>query len=64
VEVVKMFTADKWHETPVYRREDLEPGDRIQGTAIIVEKISTIVVEPNWEARLTELNHLVLQRLG
>jgi 5-oxoprolinase (ATP-hydrolysing) len=62
VEVVRMFTADKWHDTPVYRRENLQPGDRIQGTAIIVEKISTIVVEPNWEARLTEKNHLVLQR--
>jgi 5-oxoprolinase (ATP-hydrolysing) len=62
VEIVRMFTADKWHETPVYRREDLQPGDLIKGSAIIVEKISTIVVEPNWEARLTEQNHLVLQR--
>jgi 5-oxoprolinase (ATP-hydrolysing) len=62
VEIVRMFTADQWHDTPVYRREDLEPGDIIRGSAIIVEKISTIVVEPNWEARLTELNHLVLQR--
>ncbi|MBW4508000.1 MAG: hydantoinase/oxoprolinase family protein [Scytonematopsis contorta HA4267-MV1] len=63
VEIVKMFTADKWYDTPVYRREDLQPGDIIKGAAIIVEKISTIVVEPNWEAQLTERNHLVLQRL-
>lgn len=63
VEIVRMFTADKWHDTPVYRREDLQPGDIIKGAAIIVEKISTIVVEPNWEARLTERNHLILQRL-
>ncbi|MCX7593816.1 MAG: hydantoinase/oxoprolinase family protein [Fischerella sp.] len=63
VETVRMFTADKWHDTPVYRREDLQPEDSIIGPAIIVEKISTIVVEPNWEARLTERNHLILQRL-
>ncbi len=63
VEIVKMFTADKWHDTPVYRREDLQPGDIINGSAIIVEKISTIVVEPLWNARLTERNHLVLERL-
>ena len=63
VEIVKMFTADKWYDTPVYRREDLQPGDIIKGAAIIVEKISTIVVEPNWEAKLTERNHLVLQGL-
>jgi 5-oxoprolinase (ATP-hydrolysing) len=63
VEIVKMFTADRWHDTPVYPREDLQPEDSINGPAIIVEKISTIVVEPNWQARLTECNHLILQRL-
>jgi 5-oxoprolinase (ATP-hydrolysing) len=62
VETVRMFTADKWHDTPVYRRENLQPEDSISGPAIIVEKISTIVVEPLWEARLTERNHLILQR--
>jgi 5-oxoprolinase (ATP-hydrolysing) len=64
VETVPMFTADQWHETPVYRRENLEPEDSISGPAIIVEKIGTIVVEPGWKARLTERNHLVLQRLS
>ena len=60
VETVKMFSNDKWYSAPVYRREDLQPGDVIQGAAIIVEKISTIVVEPNWQAELSELNHLQL----
>ncbi|MEJ6482572.1 hydantoinase/oxoprolinase family protein [Nostoc punctiforme UO1] len=63
VEIVRMFTADRWYDTPVYRREDLQPEDSINGPAIVVEKISTIVVEPNWQARLTECNHLILQRL-
>lgn len=63
VEIVRMFSADRWHDTPVYRREDLQPEDSINGPAIVVEKISTIVVEPNWQARLTERNHLILQRL-
>ncbi len=60
VETVQMFTGDKWYCAPVYRREDLQPGDVIQGAAIIVEKISTIVVESNWQAELTERNHLQL----
>ncbi|SRR5579883_151160 len=64
VETVRMFTAHQWHDTPVYRREDLQPEDSINGPAIIVEKISTIVVEPNWEAILTERNHLILQRMN
>ncbi|MBD2625119.1 hydantoinase/oxoprolinase family protein [Trichormus variabilis] len=63
VETVKMFTANQWYDAPVYRREDLQPGDRISQPAIIVEKISTIVVEANWEAILTERNHLILQSL-
>ncbi|MDF5719922.1 MAG: hydantoinase/oxoprolinase family protein [Rhizonema sp. PD37] len=63
VETVQVFTGDQWHDTPVYRRENLQPEDSLIGPAIIVEKISTIVVEPNWEARLTERNHLILQRL-
>jgi 5-oxoprolinase (ATP-hydrolysing) len=63
VETISMFSADKWHDTPVYRREDLQPEDSIIGPGIIVEKISTIVVEPLWKARLTERNHLILERL-
>ncbi|MBD2167534.1 hydantoinase/oxoprolinase family protein [Calothrix membranacea FACHB-236] len=63
VEQVRMFAENKWHNTPVYHREDLQPEDIINGPAIIVEKISTIVVEPKWQARLTERNHLILQHL-
>ncbi|WP_375513759.1 hydantoinase/oxoprolinase family protein [uncultured Nostoc sp.] len=63
VEIVRMFTADRWYDTPVYRREHLQPEDSINGPAIIVEKISTIVVESNWNARLTQRNHLILERL-
>ena len=64
VEIVKMFSVDRWYDTPVYRREDLQPGDIINGCAIIVEKISTIVVEPQWEAKLTQCNHLILERIA
>ena len=34
----------------------------IPGPAIIAEKNATTVVEPGWEARLTDLDHLVLDR--
>ncbi|WP_414625135.1 hydantoinase/oxoprolinase family protein [Calothrix sp. CCY 0018] len=63
VETVQMFTQDKCYCAPVYRREDLQPGDVVKGAAIIVEKISTIVVEPNWQAELSERNHLILERV-
>lgn len=51
-----------WHDAALVVREDLRPGDSLDGPAIIAEKNATTVVEPGWRARLTELDHLVLQR--
>ncbi len=36
---------------------------RIDGPAIIAEANATTVVEPGWQARVTELDHLVLARV-
>ena len=62
VEIVPVFTENKWQDTPIYQRENLQPQDSIKGPAIIIEKISTIMVEPHWSAKLTEYNHLILER--
>jgi len=61
-ETVRMFTGGCWHEAPLYRRDDLGPGTRIDGPAIIAEANATTVVEPEWRASVTPLNHLVLER--
>src|SRR5712691_10652720 len=62
VETVRMFAGGKWHQAPLYRREDLGPGERIEGPAIIAEANATTVVEPEWHAIVTALNHVVLER--
>ncbi|TMH87883.1 MAG: 5-oxoprolinase [Betaproteobacteria bacterium] len=62
VETVRMFTLGEWRAAPLYRREDLGPGKRIEGPAIIAEAHATTVVEPEWHAIVTALNHVVLQR--
>lgn len=64
VEISEIFTHNSWQKTPIYLREDLEPDDEIIGTAIIVEKISTIIVEPNWKAKLTNQNCLILEKIN
>ena len=61
-ETVKIYSSGKWHDTALVVREDLRPGDLIAGPAIIAEKNATTVVEPGWEASLTALDHLVLER--
>ncbi|MBD1927829.1 hydantoinase B/oxoprolinase family protein [Trichocoleus sp. FACHB-90] len=62
LDTVQMYAADAWHSTPVYRREDLQPGDCISGPAIIMEATGTNVIEPGWQVELSDRNHLILQR--
>ncbi len=59
---VRMYSGGQWRQAALVVREDLQPGDVIAGPAIIAEKNATTVVEPGWEAALTEFNHLVLDR--
>lgn len=61
-ETVRMYSGGQWHDAALVVREDLRPGDVVVGPAIIAEKNATTVVEPDWVANLTALNHLVLER--
>ncbi len=62
-EIVQMYSDGRWRDASLVVREDLRPGDVIAGPAIIAEKNTTTVVEPGWSARLTDLDHLVLDRV-
>ena len=62
-DTVKVFSGGTWRETRLYRREDLRPGERLDGPAIIAEANATTVVEPGWRATVTVLNHLTLERV-
>ena len=61
-ETVKVFANGAWRDAALVVREDLRPGDLVQGPAIIAEKNATTVVEPGWQARVSALDHLVLER--
>ncbi len=62
ITTVAVYTKGSWHNTPIYQRQDLQPGDRIIGAALIVEPTGTNMIEPGWWAELTEQNHLLLNR--
>ncbi|MGB8623299.1 MAG: hydantoinase B/oxoprolinase family protein, partial [Paracoccaceae bacterium] len=57
-----VFTGGDWVEAGVFRREGLAPGDRIKGPALVIEPNQTIMVEPGWQARITEHDHVLLTR--
>jgi 5-oxoprolinase (ATP-hydrolysing) len=65
---VRMYSAgsdgeSRWWEAGLFVREDLRLGDVIAGPAIIAEKNATTVVEPGWQAQVTALDHLLLNRV-
>ncbi len=55
-------TNGRRQTTPFYRRESLASKQRIQGPAVIVEQTGTIVIEPGWQAELSEQGALLLSR--
>ncbi len=54
--------GDAWREAPIHDRAALEPGDMIDGPAIVIEPNSTTVIEPDWRATVTPRNDLILTR--
>ncbi len=62
IKITQIYTGGKWYDTPIYLRDDLQPGDKINSPALIIEKTGTNVVELGWQAELTDKNHLILTR--
>ncbi|HYC16392.1 MAG TPA: hydantoinase B/oxoprolinase family protein [Pseudolabrys sp.] len=58
----RFLSGGVWHKADVYTRDQLKPGARVNGAAIIIEPHQTIVVESGWQAELTAKNHLLLTR--
>jgi len=50
------------HETPVYDRTAMRPGNAVSGPAIVVEDDSTIVVQPDHEATVDKFGNLEITR--
>ncbi len=59
---VPMYVGDDWRDVPVYERNALSAGTEIDGPAIVVEPVSTIVLEPGWRARIDVQAALILER--
>jgi 5-oxoprolinase (ATP-hydrolysing) len=60
----RFYSAGHWHEAAVYTRDQLAPGHKVTGPAIIIEPHQTVVVDDGWQAEITAKNHLVLARIA
>ena len=61
---VAMYAAGARADVPLMRRQDLRPGQRVDGPALIVEDFATTVTELGWRAELTGLGDLLLTRVA
>ncbi len=61
--IVDMHTGGTTTATPVYKRDQLQPGHRLAGPAIIAEANGTTVIEAGWQAAITALDQLLLTRV-
>jgi 5-oxoprolinase (ATP-hydrolysing) len=57
-----VYFDGEWRDTPFFRREDLRPGDTLDGPAILCERNTTLVIEHGWRATLTPRDDLLLDR--
>ena len=63
LDTVQAYLAGEMRDTPVYDRDAMQPGDVVDGPAILREQTGTTVVEPGWRAELNSLGHLLLTRV-
>ena len=49
---VSVFHGERWQTVPLHRRQDLVPGQRLQGLALLVEPTSTVLLAPGWELKV------------
>ncbi|UHQ95069.1 hydantoinase/oxoprolinase family protein [Haloterrigena alkaliphila] len=58
----EVFFDDSYHETPIYDRTLLRPGNAIAGPAIVTDDDSTVVVQPDHTATVDRYANLEITR--
>lgn len=58
---VKVYFDHEEVEAPVYLTSMLKAGHEVKGPAIIIDQLSTILVEPSCVAKITNLGDIVIQ---
>ena len=58
----QFFSGGQWHKAAVYTRDQLAPGHKVMGPAIVIEPHQTVVVEAGWDGELTAAGDLLLRR--
>jgi len=63
ISTTRIYAEGAWHPADLFDRDNLMGGDKIEGPALIIEPHSTIVVEPGWQTKITDHNHILMTRV-
>ncbi len=63
VETADLYSGGQPHRAPIFQREGLAAGFEHIGPLLVVDEVSTIVVELGWRMRVDEIGNLILTRL-
>ncbi|MGE3539698.1 MAG: hydantoinase/oxoprolinase family protein [Candidatus Tectimicrobiota bacterium] len=61
VDTLTMYVNGHWQSAPVYDRQCLQAGQRVQGPALIVEYSATTVVPADFVARVDRQRNMILR---
>jgi N-methylhydantoinase A len=53
----------EWIETPVFQRETMDAGTKVEGPCIVEFPEATGVIRPNWAGAIDEVGTLVVSRV-
>ena len=62
VDHLDITTGGSGHNVPLYDRDQMQPGQSVDGPCIIKEPTGTNMIEPEWRASINEFGHLILTR--
>lgn len=58
--IAKVYFEDGWKTSNVFIREKLRASDSMMGPAVIIDKLSTIIVEPSCKAEITIKGDIII----
>ncbi len=53
-----------WHRVPLWQRDQLRPGQSLEGPALVLDSTGATVLEPLWNARVLPRGELLLERIA
>jgi len=63
ISTTELFTGAIGQTANIYQRDDMQAGSTILGPAIILETTGTNIIEAGWQATLSDLGNLELERI-